>query len=55
MLNLRQISDLPIAYVGRIASLNSVFLSSAKNTTMWLYVTLTGHITMRHILKTMKN
>ena len=44
MWNLRQIRDLAIANVARFASLNAVFLSWEKNTTSWLYVTLTGHI-----------
>ena len=52
--NLKQIRDLAIANVAQFASLNAVFLSWAKNTTAWLYVTLTGHITIRHILEKMK-
>ena len=40
-----------IAIVARFVSLNVVFISGAKNITTWLYVTLTGHITIRHILE----
>ena len=50
MWNLKQIRDLAIVNVARFASLNAVFLSSAKNTTAWLYVPMTGHKTIRHIL-----
>ena len=51
MWNLKQIRNLAIANVARFASLNDVFLSWEKNTTTWLYVTLTGHITIRNILE----
>ena len=46
--------DLAIANVAMFASSNAVFLSLGKNTTTWLYVTLTGHITMRDVLEKMK-
>ena len=51
MWNLKEIRDLPIAIVARFVSLNAVFLSGEKNITTWLYDTLTGHITIRHILE----
>ena len=51
MWNLKEIRDLPVAIVASFVSLNAVFLSGAKNITTWLYVTLTGHITIRHILE----
>ena len=51
MSQLKNTRDLAIAIVARFVSLNAVFLSGAKNITTWLYVTLTGHITIRHILE----
>ena len=55
MWNLKHIRDLAIANVARFSSLNAVFLFWTKNTITCLYVTLTGHITMRHILEKMKD
>ena len=54
MWNLKQIRDLAIANVARFPSLNAVFLSWTKNTTAWLYVTVTGHITIQDFWKKRK-
>ena len=54
MWNLKQITDIAIVNVDRFANLTPVFPSWAKITTAWLYVTLAGHITIRHILEKMK-
>ena len=54
MWNFKQIGELAIANVARFASLNAVFLSWAKYTTIWLYVPLTGHIKIPHTLKKVK-
>ena len=54
MWNLKQIRILAIANVVRFAWLNDILLSWGKNTTAWLYVTLTGHITIRHNLEKVK-
>ena len=51
MSQLKNTRDLVIAIVARFVTLNAVFLSGAKNITTWLYVTLTGHITIRYILE----
>ena len=48
--NLNKSRTEKFANVAPFVCLNAVFLSWAKNTTTWLYVTLTGHITIRHIL-----
>ena len=51
MWNLKEIRNLAIAIVARFVSWNADFLSGAKTITTWLYVTVTGHITIRHILE----
>ena len=51
--NLNKLRTEKFANVAPFVCLNAVFLSWAKNTTTWLYVTLTGHIAIRNILEKM--
>ena len=46
---------LPIANDARLASLKAFFILKQRNIYTWLYVPVTGHITIRHILRKNEN
>ena len=49
--NSKQIGDLEIANIAGLGGLKAFFVLEQRNIDTWLYVTLTGHITIRPILE----